>query len=216
MKFYLAPLEGITSLYYRKYHSKYFKGVDKYFIPFLNPAQCNLSTRDERELKKENKFTDYVPKELKEENNENKITENEQSNTKNTINENSDNNTNDNTNNNKTDNNINNNVINTNDSNEEKNEEKDINKDKEEEKTELNITNTKDIKKFEEEDDPALNEILSKQALKYKYKNSNPILLSLYEKDINDYLEEDSLKGLVGLKNFGNTCFKDCIKTYQG
>ena len=160
-----------------------------------------------RRQRKENKFTDYVPKELKEENNENKITENEQSNTKNTINENSDNNTNDNTNNNKTDNNINNNVINTNDSNEEKNEEKDINKDKEEEKTELNITNTKDIKKFEEEDDPALNEILSKQALKYKYKNSNPILLSLYEKDINDYLEEDSLKGLVGLKNFGNTCF---------
>lgn len=54
MKFYLAPLEGITSLYYRKYHALYFKGVDKYFIPFLNPAQCNLSTRDERELKKEN------------------------------------------------------------------------------------------------------------------------------------------------------------------
>lgn len=58
MKFYLAPLEGITSLYYRKYHSKYFKGVDKYFIPFLNPAQCNLSTRDERELKKENNLID--------------------------------------------------------------------------------------------------------------------------------------------------------------
>jgi tRNA-dihydrouridine synthase len=54
MEYYLAPLEGITNMYYRKYHDKYFNGVSKYFIPFLNPAQCNLSTRDERELKKEN------------------------------------------------------------------------------------------------------------------------------------------------------------------
>lgn len=54
MEFYLAPLEGITNLYYRKYHDMYFKGITKYYIPFLNPAQCNLSTRDQRELKKEN------------------------------------------------------------------------------------------------------------------------------------------------------------------
>lgn len=54
MKFYLAPLEGITNLYYRKYHNKYFNGIDKYFIPFLNPAQCCLSTKDKRELNKNN------------------------------------------------------------------------------------------------------------------------------------------------------------------
>ncbi|MDD6301836.1 MAG: tRNA-dihydrouridine synthase family protein [Bacillales bacterium] len=54
MKYYFAPLEGITNMYYRKAHNQYFHGVDKYFIPFLNPAQCQLSNKDKRELKKDN------------------------------------------------------------------------------------------------------------------------------------------------------------------
>lgn len=50
MKYYLAPLEGITNSYYRRIFSKYFHNVDKYFIPFINPAQYNLSHRDLREI----------------------------------------------------------------------------------------------------------------------------------------------------------------------
>lgn len=50
MKYYLAPLEGITNSYYRRTFSKYFHNVDKYFIPFINPAQYNLSHRDLREI----------------------------------------------------------------------------------------------------------------------------------------------------------------------
>lgn len=50
MKYYLAPLEGVTNLYYRKVFSKYFLNIDKYFIPFINPAQYNLSHRDLREI----------------------------------------------------------------------------------------------------------------------------------------------------------------------
>lgn len=38
MKFYLAPLEGITRFSYRNAVNKYFgKGVDKYFTPFFAP-----------------------------------------------------------------------------------------------------------------------------------------------------------------------------------
>ncbi len=50
MKYYLAPLEGITNSYYRRIFSKYFNNVDKFFIPFINPAQYNLSHRDLREI----------------------------------------------------------------------------------------------------------------------------------------------------------------------
>ena len=51
MNHYLAPLEGITGLSFRRMHSKYFGGVDRYYMPFLSPTQNHcLSPKEEREL----------------------------------------------------------------------------------------------------------------------------------------------------------------------
>ena len=51
MRYYYAPLEGITDATFRRLHHKYFPGVDKYFMPFLSPTihRC-LTNREEREL----------------------------------------------------------------------------------------------------------------------------------------------------------------------
>lgn len=47
MKFYFAPLEGITGYVYRNTHAAFFKEVDKYFIPFIAANQYGkLSTRE--------------------------------------------------------------------------------------------------------------------------------------------------------------------------
>lgn len=37
MKFYLAPMEGITGFVYRNAYQKYFEPFDKYFLPFISP-----------------------------------------------------------------------------------------------------------------------------------------------------------------------------------
>lgn len=51
MRFYFAPMEGITDSVYRKLHSKYFPGTDRYYMPFLSPTQHRaLTHREEREL----------------------------------------------------------------------------------------------------------------------------------------------------------------------
>ena len=51
MRFYLAPMEGLTDSIYRKLHHKHFAGVDAYFMPFLSPTQHRVLThREEREL----------------------------------------------------------------------------------------------------------------------------------------------------------------------
>ena len=39
MKLYAAPMEGITGYVYRNAHHHYFKGIDKYFTPFLTPKK---------------------------------------------------------------------------------------------------------------------------------------------------------------------------------
>lgn len=39
MKFYFAPMEGITGYVYRNAHSSLFPGVDKYFTPFIATKQ---------------------------------------------------------------------------------------------------------------------------------------------------------------------------------
>ena len=51
MRYYYAPLEGITDATFRRLHHKYFPGVDKYFMPFLSPTihRC-LTNREAREL----------------------------------------------------------------------------------------------------------------------------------------------------------------------
>ena len=39
MKFYFAPMEGITGYIYRSAYHTYFGGIDKYFSPFIAPNQ---------------------------------------------------------------------------------------------------------------------------------------------------------------------------------
>ena len=51
MKYYFAPLEGITDSIYRQLHHKYFPGLDRYYMPFFSPTvhRC-LTPKESREL----------------------------------------------------------------------------------------------------------------------------------------------------------------------
>lgn len=47
MKFYLAPMEGLTGYIYRNAHAEFFGNVDKYFTPFIAANQFGkLSSRE--------------------------------------------------------------------------------------------------------------------------------------------------------------------------
>ena len=37
MRYYFAPLEGITGYVYRTVHHRHFPGVDRYYMPFVAP-----------------------------------------------------------------------------------------------------------------------------------------------------------------------------------
>ena len=51
MRYYFAPMEGITDSIYRRLHHKYFGGLDRYYMPFLSPTQHrSLTNRESREL----------------------------------------------------------------------------------------------------------------------------------------------------------------------
>ena len=51
MRYYYAPLEGVTDSIYRKLHHKYFPGLDAYYMPFISPTQHRcLTHREERDL----------------------------------------------------------------------------------------------------------------------------------------------------------------------
>lgn len=55
MRFYLAPLEGITGHVYRNALEKYFPGTDRYFTPFIAPDQNKiLRTKELRDVLPEN------------------------------------------------------------------------------------------------------------------------------------------------------------------
>lgn len=55
MKYYLAPLEGVTTYVYRNAYHKHFRPMDKYFTPFIVPhKEKNFSTREKKELSPEN------------------------------------------------------------------------------------------------------------------------------------------------------------------
>ena len=47
MKFYLAPMEGITTYIYRNAYNHYFGGIDKYFTPFIASKKMNRRERNE-------------------------------------------------------------------------------------------------------------------------------------------------------------------------
>lgn len=51
MRYYFAPLEGVTDSIFRRLHHKYFPGIDKYFTPFFSPTiHRQLTPREQREL----------------------------------------------------------------------------------------------------------------------------------------------------------------------
>lgn len=51
MRYYFAPMEGLTDSIYRHLHHQYFGGADKYFTPFFSPTiHRSLTPKEEREL----------------------------------------------------------------------------------------------------------------------------------------------------------------------
>ena len=47
MKFYLAPMEGLTGFVFRNAYQKHFGNIDTYFTPFINNKKDELQ-RDQR------------------------------------------------------------------------------------------------------------------------------------------------------------------------
>lgn len=63
MKFYLAPMEGITGHIYRNAYKKYFDNIDKYFTPFIVPNKsASLKTKELKDLlPKNNSGLNIIP-----------------------------------------------------------------------------------------------------------------------------------------------------------
>ena len=63
VKVYMAPMEGVTTYVYRNVFDTYFKGVDRYFTPFV--ASSKLKGREESEVSREtNKCENLIPQVL--------------------------------------------------------------------------------------------------------------------------------------------------------
>lgn len=55
MKYYFAPMEGVTDHIYRNIHHKHFPGIDKYYTPFISVyPSFTLKNREKRGVMKEN------------------------------------------------------------------------------------------------------------------------------------------------------------------
>lgn len=51
MRYYFAPMEGVTGAVYRRAHHAFFPGIDRYFLPFITPtATGKLTPRQKREV----------------------------------------------------------------------------------------------------------------------------------------------------------------------
>ncbi len=51
MRLYMAPLEGLTNYIFRQTFASYYGGVDKFFTPFISPAQTkNFTTKEKNEI----------------------------------------------------------------------------------------------------------------------------------------------------------------------
>ena len=58
MRYYFAPMEGLTDSVFRRLHHQYFPGVDRYYMPFFSPTvHRTLTHKEQRELPK----ADSVP-----------------------------------------------------------------------------------------------------------------------------------------------------------
>lgn len=61
MKYYLAPMEGITTYVYRRAYHAFFAPMDKYFTPFLVPhTKKGLTTREINEILPEHNENMYL------------------------------------------------------------------------------------------------------------------------------------------------------------
>ena len=63
MKFYLAPLEGVTGYIFRNALDAYFPGTDRYFTPFIVPDQKHARRKKELRdiLPENNQVKELVP-----------------------------------------------------------------------------------------------------------------------------------------------------------
>ena len=63
MRYYFAPMEGVTSAPYRNAHRKHFPGVDRYYAPFISPTIHHVLTpREQRDILPEyNENTPVIP-----------------------------------------------------------------------------------------------------------------------------------------------------------
>ncbi|RII33171.1 tRNA-dihydrouridine synthase family protein [Clostridium chromiireducens] len=63
MKYYLAPMEGITGYVYRNSYRRFFNNIDKYFTPFIVPNESkNLNTKEFKDvLPENNKGINIIP-----------------------------------------------------------------------------------------------------------------------------------------------------------
>ena len=63
MKFYLAPMEGITGYIYRNSYNKFFNNIDKYFAPFIVANKSHrMKTKELKDIQPENnKGINLVP-----------------------------------------------------------------------------------------------------------------------------------------------------------
>ena len=51
MRYYFAPMEGITDSIFRRTHHRYFGCVDRYYMPFISPTiHRSLTHKEDREL----------------------------------------------------------------------------------------------------------------------------------------------------------------------
>lgn len=61
MKLYFAPLEGITGYIYRNAYERYYGHVDKYFAPFMSPADhCPMNPKERRDVLPDNNQSIYL------------------------------------------------------------------------------------------------------------------------------------------------------------
>lgn len=61
MKFYLAPMEGITGFVYRNSYEQFFHNIDKYFTPFIVPTSSkSFKTKELRDILPENNKGIYI------------------------------------------------------------------------------------------------------------------------------------------------------------
>lgn len=61
MKIYYAPLEGITGYIYRNAYKDFYGKVDKFYAPFISPAdRCPMVAKDRKDLAPENNKGIYL------------------------------------------------------------------------------------------------------------------------------------------------------------